>query len=317
MDDLEAFLAKHPDDLRRREAALVRYGRPEGDSERLRHHTMLMVRYHPESATLVFRNTTAFYRDPRYRAEVIAAMERQVRADKRDVAVYVNLARLCEHGAFPVAPESRARFRHYFGLRADQPVPTRRDDVRLQKAVGYWRAALVPAKGFERGTVADSLAKLLEKMGRPGEAVTVCRSALPTIDDVNRPDFLVTYGRCLHALKDDASARKILDQVRGCDREGNDDRPGCATIHAEQSLGRIALGAGDLKAASAHLLASTKVAPCCHSTTQGLPLGLARDLEAKGERQAVAQFCRIVLGKFVPDDPETTALLRKVTQATR
>ncbi len=55
----------------------------------------------------------------------------------------------------------------------------------------------------------------------------------------------------------------------------------------------------DVEAASKHLLSAVSVEPCCHTTTQGMPLHLARKLLEAAQYESVEEFCSTILNKFI------------------
>ena len=78
-------------------------------------------------------------------------------------------------------------------------------------------------------------------------------------------------------------------------------------------LGLIALESGDVIEAKKLLLASADVQRCCHNSTRGMPLNLAKRLQEAGEYEAVIRYCRLVLDRFTPNQVETKKLLQLCT----
>src|SRR5512138_2286026 len=62
----EVYLREHPEAEYQREEALGWYHRY-GPRERLKDHTLAMVRYHPGNLHILWQNASAFYADPAYR----------------------------------------------------------------------------------------------------------------------------------------------------------------------------------------------------------------------------------------------------------
>ena len=60
-DKFEPYLEKYPADEPRRTAALVWYNRREKNVDRLKYHTVEMVRYHPDNLHIYFENTSVVY----------------------------------------------------------------------------------------------------------------------------------------------------------------------------------------------------------------------------------------------------------------
>ncbi len=309
----EPFLLEHPEDRDRREAALVWYSRRAEDDDRLKHHTLAMITHHPGSMYIYFENGSLFYQEPEYREKVIAALEEQVKSGHTGHDVYWNLALACEQGAVPHPfkdEASRQRFLRYFELPDDTKLPTELDVRLADKAVKYYRLALDGAPEDYRSLYGKNLMELLVQLDRPDESVTLARNMMKTTSTLRSDaSFLQTFGGALMEVGETADAEKVLKQVRAADNEGFDGGPGHPTTEAETLLGKIALDRGDTNTAAAHLLASVDVQPCCHSTTKGLSLRLAGRLLDAGEPAAVVTFCEIALGRFVPNQPETMALL--------
>jgi tetratricopeptide (TPR) repeat protein len=265
-------------------------------------------------------NGSAFYLDRAYCLEVISKLEEQVKAGHKESELLWILAMTCERAAVPPKwcdEEDRARFLRYYGLPDSTTFPSEIDMSMAERAIGYYRSAITAA-GEDRFYVAfysRQLADLLLDLDRQTEAVGVCEKALPNADETSKPGLLVTYGKALRTAGRLDKAKEVLKQVRSCDKEGNEGGPGCDTTEAETLVGLIALDESNTAEAARWLLSSCKVQECCHSTTKGFSLNLARKLLDAGEYDAVIKFCRIVLDKFTPDQEETKALLKQALDA--
>jgi len=318
-EKFEPFLREHPEDETRREAALVWYSRRESNTDKLRYHTLEMVKHHPANMDIFWANASAFFAKPDYRLEVIRNLEDQVAAGHTQHEVYLNLAITCEQGAIPPVaenPESRSRFLRYYGLPEDTQLPTEVDRLLAGKAVQYFEFALSTSEAddFYAAFYSEQLADLLMRLGEPEKAAVICEKALPHVTDMTRAHFLVTYGRCLRESGNTARAKEILAQVRGCDKDGFNKGPGSATASAETALGLIAMEEGDIETAKKYLLSSCNVQRDCGNITGGLSLELARKLFDAGERDVVAEYCQQVLSKFTPDQEETKNLLHRALE---
>lgn len=315
----DPYLKQHPENLARREAALMFYGRHDQDKAKLKQHTLAMIAYHPDNFEIYFMNLPEFYADPKYLLQVIAALEKQVAAGHREHGLYYNLAQAYEQAAIPPVgddPAKRERFLQYYGLPLDTRLRTTVDGKGADKAIGYYKQAVKRAgkDRFHIGFYSEPLVRLLTYLDRMDAAIAVCKKTLPSLETMSRPDFLVTYGECLYKTKRTQEAKDILAQVRACDKEGNGYGNGHATMEAETQLGLIALDEGNTAEASKHLLASCDVQQCPHNITKGFPLELARRLLKAGARESVLTFCKKVLADFTPEQKETQDLLREAEQ---
>jgi len=314
----EGYLKQHPEDQAHRDAALWWYGLQHPNQDRLRFHTLLMVQYHPDSKNISFDNTTAFYAEPSYLEEVIERLEGQTKRANSKPNVYWNLAQACEQAAIPPTTEQhKTRFLRYYGLPAGTKLRTTIDEPMAAKAISYYEKAIAVSghNWFNRAFFGEQLARLFIDLDKEPEAIAVCQSILNDVDEVSKPDFLVTYGSCLYTAGRGHEAEKILDQVRDSDHEGSQHGPGHATMEAENKMGQIALKEGRVADAVKHLLASCAVQGCCHNNTKGFPLGLAGKLLEAGQAAPVAKYCQTILTKFTPNLPEAKALLARAQHA--
>jgi tetratricopeptide (TPR) repeat protein len=320
----EPFLAEHPGNEARRIAAMHWYFGKLAENheglEELKHHTLRMVEHHPDNNDIFIYNVSACYLDPEYRRVLIDRLEKQLNEGHKSAAVYSNLAGLCRTGALPLVgddEDERQRIFRYYGLPKDTQLITEVDQQLAQKAVAYFRSA-VEAATEEDSYVAlysGQLANLLLALDRTEEAAEACEATLPHVSDSSRPDFLVAYGRCLSNAGRLEDAKRILQQVRAAEEKGYEQGPGHATTSAESQLGFIALKEGDRVAAKNYLLSSCDVKKCCHNTTMGFSLDLADALFEEREYDAVITFCRAVLERFTPNQPETKRLLELAGKA--
>ena len=318
-EKFEPFLKENPESEERRSYALRWYSRDERaekDFDKLKHHTREMIKYHPENMYIYIQNIVSFYRHPEYRLEVIQLLEEQVAAGQSQHGVYGNLAQACEQGAIPPpcdTPEKKAGFLRYYGLSENTQLPTEVDAGLADKAEQYFRAAITASTGadFRIAFYSRQLADLLVELDKLDEAVAVCERALPYVKQPFKSNFLVTYGACLKAYGRADDAKQILSQVREIDTEGFQEGPAHATTDAETQLGLIALKEGNTDTAKQYLLSSCDVQRCCHNSTMGLPLVLARKLLKMGQCEVVAKYSRKVVEGFTPWQKETEDLLQK------
>ena len=318
-EHFEPYLNEHPDDEARRAAAVVWYQRRDRNAEKLKHHTLQLAQHHPENTMIYFSNVSAFYIAPAYRREVCDRLERQVENGQAKASTFWMLGKMYGQAAIPPledkSPARRERFFRYFGLPADTPLPTEIDNALAERAVGYYRRAIQQSDQFWGRTSSQSLANLLIKLEKPEEAVAVCEAQLRAVEKEGKPDFLVTYGHALQLAEQTQEAVRVLRQVRKLDHEGFGRGPAHATTAALTQLGLIALETGDVIEAKKLLLASADVQRCCHNSTKGMPLKLAKRLQGAGECEAVIRYCRLVLDRFTPNQVETQKLLEHCTAA--
>ncbi len=316
-ETFEPYLAAHPDDLARREAALVWYSRRERDEEKLKAHTLEMAKRHPGNMHIYFENSRLFYLDAEYRERVVEAVEGQLEQCDDDHNVLWVLAMTCEHNAIPPKCEQavdRERWLQYYGLPSDYQISMEIDHERAEKAIAYYRRAIAAAEGedFYPAFYSEQLADLLMALERYEEALVACEAALPHVEEVSKPGLYLSYATCLREADRIEDARKALQEVIAADHEGFDAGPGHYAAYAYLMLGRIALKEDyDVEAAAKHLLDAASVEPCCHTSTQGMPLHLARKLLEAGQYEPVEEFCSTILNKFIKSHKPTEELLEK------
>jgi tetratricopeptide (TPR) repeat protein len=329
----EAYLKQHPADETNREYALkwYGYGNYQGSLDKLKHHTVQMVRYHPNSRSIVLVNGAAFRAHPQFRLETISRLEKKVQQQPKSKVsheLYYNLALLYRQAALPLPtdPASRLRALRYLQMPLDSKLPTSVDLPSAHKAIHSYQDAIESAKGkkFEMAFYSDQLASLYRYLGRHQEALSICEAALPYADAVSKPGLLVTYGRCLRGANRIDEAKSALNKVKEIDYKWYSGHgPGRNTIEAETELGSIALSQGDIPAAGNHLLSSVKAVKDGYAdvftirTGEGLPIGfrLAERLLAAKQNEVVVEYCTIVLDKFWKHSAETQQLLKKATAA--
>ncbi len=315
-DRFEPYLKTHPEDETRRSAAVVWYQRRDHDDEKLRHHTLLLAKHHPGNTYILFSNITAFYADPAYRNEVSSILEEHVQLGTAEASTYWMLGEMYKRAAVPHKFDeeaARERFLRYYGLPENAPLPDSLDVTKAETAATYYRRAMEETDEFWHQMAARSLVGLLVRLDKPKEAADICKAELDNSHEVVKPDFLVTCGHALHKAGQTKEARRVLRNVPDVDHEGFEGGPAHATTQAFTRLGLIAVELGHLKEASRMLLASADVQNCCHNATKGLPLELANRLFDAGEFPAVAEYCKLVLKSFTPEQPETKKLLELAT----
>lgn len=312
-EHFEPYLNEHPDDEARRTAAVVWYERRDRNAEKLKHHTLQLAAHHPGNTMIYFSNVSAFYTDPAYRREVCNRLEHHVENEEAKASTFWMLGKMYGQAAIPPlddkSPARRERFFRYFGLPADTPIPTETDTALAERAASNYRRAIQQSEQFWGRMSAESLANLLITLERPEEAIAICEAQLRSVGKEEDPDFLVTYGHALQLAEQTQEAVDVLRQVRKLDHEGSGRGPAHATTAALTQLGLIALESGDVIEANKLLLASANVQRCCHNTTKGMPLKLAKRLQEAGECEAVIRYCRLVLDRFTPNQVETKKLL--------
>ncbi len=316
-EHFEPYLSKHPDDEARRTAAVVWYQRRDRNAEKLKHHTLQLAEYHPENTMIYFSNVSAFYIAPAYRREVCNRLEHHIENGEAKASTFWMLGKMYGQAAIPPlddkSPARRERFFRYFGLPEDTPIPTETDTALAERAASNYRRAIQQSDQFWGRMSAESLANLLITLEKPEEAVAVCEAQLSSVQKEEDPDFLVTYGHALQLAEQTQEAVRVLRQVRKLDHEGFGRGPAHATTAALTQLGLIALESGDVIEAKKLLLASADVQRCCHKSTKGMPLKLAKKLQEAGECEAVIRYCRLVLDRFTPNQVETKKLLEHCT----
>jgi hypothetical protein len=313
----EPRLKAHPADESLREAAMDWYSARPDDLERLKLHTWHMIATHPGNIHIFTSNVAAFYRDTAYRSQAIARLEREVDRGHTDHSVYWNLALISQHGAVPPIREgswSRDEFLKHYGLPDDTKLPEKVDKVLAEKSIRYYRTAIAACVGnnYYFGFYSEQLATLLHELGKYRDALKVFEAALPKVDNVEKPSFLVSYGTCLRDAKHTDEAIDILGQVRACDKNGPGSGPAYATALAETELGLISIAGGRVNEAVDHLQASCAMRPF---PTNAMPLRLARKLLALGDTVSVINYCRTVLEKFAPHQREAKDLLKQAIKA--
>jgi len=306
----EDHLREHPDDLSRRIGILMRLGYGDNhDSTKLRHHTLELIKRLPHSMDIVAANHGECFRHPGYRDELVVALSAQLGQGFKDAGIHTNLGDIFGHAALPITePE---RFCEWNELPPDTPLPEKLDEEKLDRAILHYEAA---AKLSDDSIPAERLAQLLSNANRLDAAIPAFEKAMEMIPEQSRASVLVDYGECLAKAKRTKEAIAMLEQVRDCDTEGFENGPGCHTMEAETLLGHLALERKDQRGAVKHLLASTDVQGCCHNTTRGFPMSLARELMDR-EPKAVAEFCQTVLDDFTPQHEGFRRMLKDVEKA--
>ncbi len=303
-EHFEPYLSKHPDDEARRTAAVVWYQRRDRSTEKLEHHTLRLAEHHPGNTWIYFSNVSAFYADPAYRREVCDRLDRHVENGEAKASTFWMLGKMYGQAAIPPlddkSPARPERFFRYFGLPEDTPIPTETNQALAERAASNYQRAIQESDPFWRRMSARALADLLIKLEKPEEAVAVCEAHLRRVEQEVNPDLLVTYGHALQLAEQTQEAVRVLRRVSKLDREGFERGPAHATMAALTRLGLIALESRDVIESKKLLLASADVQRCCHNTTKGMPLKLAKRLQEAGECEAVTQFCRLVLERFTP-----------------
>lgn len=307
--EIEKYLAQHPDNLSRRQGILsiLAYGDTR-DPDRLRYHTLELICRWPVSSDIVFSNYSEFFRNHDYRKEVAAALESQLGKGLDDGEIHGNLASIHAGAALPIPESEHEEFRSWHQLEPDTVLPTELNEQELATAIRHYQQAfaLLPDGEWRKTYQLEQLAELLSKAGRLEEAIETFEQVQGMVE--NQASLLADYGECLITAGRIEEAVAKLRQVRECDKEGFEDGPGCQTMTAETLMGHVAGKQGDWAKAAGHLAASTDVQPCCHTTTDGFLTYLARELMPH-DRPAVASFCRKVLAKFTPNDPDIQTLL--------
>jgi hypothetical protein len=268
--EVEAFekkVADNPNDLESRERLLTHYFTERDDTVRAvrARHVLWVIANAPE-AEIAGRPEAGFHKGietERY-AEARGLWLRQVEANPRNAKVLANAARFLllddrveAEGLFKRGAEMEpGNFRwneelaHLYELEARRPNTT--DRSAASKALEQYEAAL--AAGSPRSGVLANAAQCALWTGADAKAAAYASELLARAEDAKgRPD-----GDAIH--------------------EGH------------RILGHVALDAGDIEAAKRHLLESAKTPGSPVLNSFGPELTLAKDLLAKGERQAVIQY---------------------------
>lgn len=303
----EEYLASHPDDLPRRIGILEKFTvRELRDAAKLREHTLALIRRMPTTNVIVYANSEAFFRNPGYRDEVVAALKAQLNRGFANTQIQLNLGDILGHAAVP--PTNVDEFREWNDLAPDTPVPTELDDELLAQALKHYEAA-GETKEWTKSIAAERRAQLLSSASRLDEAIPVFEHALELAAPENRAGLMVDYGECLAKSGQREKAIEVLSKVRENDRGGDRNGPARFTTEAETIMGHLALDAGDRRTARKHLLASADVQTSVENTTMGLPTSLAGELLSH-EPDAVAEFCRTALKEFTPEREDFEELLK-------
>lgn len=310
----EAFLEDNPDDLSRRMGILsdLAYGEQRNPAK-LRLHTLELIKRLPNASDVATSNNPEFFRNPSYRDEIVEALTAQLGKGFPDADIHHNIAYILGHAAIPI--EDPVGFRDWNQLDPDTPVPQELDDVLIDRAVAHYRTAIeLSPDPSDKAINAEYLASLLSDAGRLEEAIPAFQTASEFDSDgtLDRAGLLVSYGECLIKVGRIDEAKDKLAIVRENDTEGFEGGLGCQTTKAETLLGHIDFNAEDYKSAANHLIRSTDVQQCCHSTTRGFPTYLAKEL-VEHEPQAVANFCETVLKEFTPGDSDIEELRTTAT----
>ena len=316
---LESELKKKPGNETILGFLMFYYDGKHPDRAKLREFSLQMVKHHPGSHDLNFHTSGTRYRYPKFRKELIAALEAQIPSHPKEAGLHWNLAEICERAAIPPFPkdasqERRAKWFRYHGLPPTTPIPTEIDRAAAAQSEAYYRKAVALAMGdrFYYSFYSRGLAELLAKLSRVEEAIAVYEDAAKSTDPEYAVDSHLSLARIYAERKQYAKAKEhCLIAIRDDNEE--DPGKGHVTDEAYTGLGLIALEEGDVKEAERCLLAAANEAePCCHNTTQGMPLKLAEALIAKGRTEAPREYLRIVLKKFTPHDAGAKALLARV-----
>lgn len=280
--------------------------------KQLRESTFAMIAENPCNEEIVWLNCTALYVDHRYALELIKRLEKAAAADENG-SLYWSIAYICCQVAIPPTfkdSDEREDFLEYFGM----PLSTKfeNEDRKLaEKGISYYRRAIAASNEsvFETAIRSEQLARFLRKLGRTDDALDVMEDALPSLNPVARPAFLVEYGRCLMKAGKYSAARTTLEDVRASDHGDSGFGPACQTTAAENLLGEIDLEQGRVGEATRHLLAACDVKKCPHNTRQGLPMRLAKKLIECGEYDAVIKYCLTATTIFGVSNRQTKAVL--------
>jgi len=314
----ESILTHHPEDEEARETALKWYRAP-GHEDRLKYHTRQMIYYHPGNMYVYFANVRLFYLQPEYRLEIIGLLEEQIKKGQTNAGIYWNLAMIYRHAGLPPKLGANGRvsdFLTYMELPRTTSLPTVPDHAALEKAVLYLKAAIdvTGANTLDGGLYAEQLGDLLIRLGRAREGVGFYQIAAPWVGQLEKPWFLLKYGRALRAIGSIRAAEQVLADVRHCDKGGLTGGPSDATTAAETELGLIAVQEGRLEDAGRHLLGSVDVERSGETAPTVVPLVLAEKLLDMGRARDVAAFCEGALKRLAPVQKEVRELLKKAQE---
>jgi tetratricopeptide (TPR) repeat protein len=320
-DTLEAELAKKPGNEWILEHLISQHCRPEGERDKCQQYTLEMAKHHPANPIIYFRTVREFYLDTEFRDEVIGALEAQIPDHEGEAGLLWNLARITEREAIPPLPkdaskERRARWFRYFGIPRATQIPTTPDYELAAKAEHYYREAISLVEGdeFYYSFYSGHLADLLADVGRESEAIALYEEAIRSTPKEYRPDLHEELGHLHRSRGDFAKAAASYRRAIRTDRVGYENS-GHVTANSYNALGLMAFEKGNIRRAERMLLrAATKSNPCCHNTTWGMPLRLARQLVEYGRYQAPKRYLELVLKKFTPCRQEVLDLLGQAKQ---
>lgn len=267
VEDFEKKVADNPNDLEARERLVTHYFSERGDAVRaVRARHVLWVIANAPDVEIAGRPEAGFHKgiDTENYAEARALWLRNVESNPRNPRIIANAARffllddrpeaegLFKRGAEmePGNPRWKVQLAHLYQLQARRPDKT--DPAAAKKALEQYEAAL--GAGSPRSEVLANAAECALWAGEDTKATEYASELLrPVGDPTGKPD-----GDAIH--------------------EGH------------RILGHVALKAGDVEGARRHLLESAKTPGSPALNSFGPELTLAKELLAKGERQAVIQY---------------------------
>jgi hypothetical protein len=270
---LEKHLAERPDDLEAREQLLNHYmldRTPEGRAIRAR-HALWVVENAPES-DLAGRPYTSFNKtlEPEPYQQAQALWLRHVEAHAKNPKVLSNAARFFTLG-------ERSRAEQLLG----QAAALEPENDRWRQQLGH--TFMLSARG-RRNDPPDGL--------KAKQALEQFEAALRLTDnDSGRASLLANAAECALWAGDDGKAKDYARQIVDLATAGQGKWDHGNAIHeGHRMLGHVALNAGDVAAAKGHLLEAGKTPGSPQLNSFGPELTLARDLLAKGERDAVIEY---------------------------
>ncbi len=267
VEEFEKKLVDNPNDLESRERLLIHYSTERGDEARAvrARHVLWVIANAPE-AEIAGRPEAGFDKrmEPESYAEARALWLRQVDSNPRNAKMLAHAAGflllddrseaevLFKRGAEmePRNPRWNVQLAHLYELQARRPDTT--DPEAAKKALEQFEAAL--------------------------------RTGIP------RSYVLADAAQCALWAGDDTKAAAYASELLAGARDPTGRADGNAIHDGHRILGHVALNAGDIEGAKLHLLESAKTPGSPVLNSFGPELTLAKDLLAKGERQAVIQY---------------------------
>lgn len=286
-DAFVAALVYDPQDRQSREMAVSWYTVDAPDDARCAWHLSRLAAYHPQSLTLGIMGKRLFMIRPRFRQLIERRLLRHSRSNAPERGlVFLNLAYVASAGMRPdLGPvENEQKWRKYFGIPRRLDLGGSWDSEAGPRAIEYLKKALA-LPDLEEETrrlfVTVTVMAILDELHREDELIAFGR----TMPRPAAPDALMSFGKALFKAGQWDEARVILQEAIAEDALGY-EQGGHVSLQAHMHLATIEQKNNALFRAQEHLVAASKLTPCCH-TTQDLIEALV-DALVRVERPAIA-----------------------------